>query len=466
MNSDIKAKENVTSKAIKILTYNSFIRPPFISTLSRDYRDERLALFGERIFKKYDIITFQEMFSFLSNRIEHIIEVAKEYGLLYHCRTPKNPIWKFASDGGLLLLSRYPIVDFDIHKLIRGIHGDYFSDKSVLYAKIEVLPQRYLHLFSAHLQASYSNYPHVNISKSVRIRFTQLTEIRNFIQCKTAKVKKSEPIFLLGDLNVNSRLYEKNTTVSSKEYKIMMDIFRGKRSFYHPSVDLCGLCCGWCSDGFRIKKIKCYPSEDDELNNTFEVYDIGRYFLKYHPNTSCKIFPKKFYKENDIMEVKKSLDYVFLFNKIEPSNLQTQQLYPELKMLTSTLERPILFDDTIEKTPDNLTDSKKDTNKIDISNIKEKDRHRKINSSFDAISNLQKKSLTYNPTEPINPLELTIENSLNRKKNSLFIQDYLHTISKYYKIKKIEIEKFKVDNKPFQYLSDHYGVCFLIEIYN
>jgi len=56
------------------------------------------------------------MFSILSSRIENIIELAKKYGLLYHWRTPKNPLWKLTSDGGLLLLSRYPIVDFDIHQ--------------------------------------------------------------------------------------------------------------------------------------------------------------------------------------------------------------------------------------------------------------------------------------------------------------------------------------------------------------
>jgi len=60
----------------------------------------------------------------------------------------------------------------------------------------------------------------------------------------------------------------------------MMDIFSGKRSFYYPSVDLCGLCCGWCDQFFKVKRIKCYPDENDELNETFEVYDLVKYFLE------------------------------------------------------------------------------------------------------------------------------------------------------------------------------------------
>jgi len=101
---------------IKILTLNTFIRPPFISTKNKDYRDERIELFGQMIFQYYDIIAFQEMFSFLSNRVERVIDIAKEYGILYHWRVPRNSIWKFASDGGLLILSRYPIVEYEIQK--------------------------------------------------------------------------------------------------------------------------------------------------------------------------------------------------------------------------------------------------------------------------------------------------------------------------------------------------------------
>jgi len=68
------------------------------------------------VFMYYDIIAFQEMFSFLSDRVERVINTAKEYGILYHWRCPKNSIWKFASDGGLLILSKYPIVEHDIQK--------------------------------------------------------------------------------------------------------------------------------------------------------------------------------------------------------------------------------------------------------------------------------------------------------------------------------------------------------------
>jgi len=342
------------------------------------------------------------------------------------------------------------------------------------------------------VQASYSDYPHVDKSKSVRIRFTQLTEIRNFIQDKTENVKKSEPIFLLGDLNVNSRLYEKNSTVSSKEYKIMMDILCGKRSFYHPSTDLCNFCFGWCSDRCLVKRIKCYPDEDDELNNTFEVYDMGRYFFKCHPNTSCKIFSKKYYKENDITQIKKSLDYVLLFNKIENlyQNTNINQLNPEMIMSNSSLESSNTLNSSkndFYTINDNSNVDIKDNNSDDDDNGNDGDdeysstdnisNNSSINDFYSDIpkkklsssSNMQ--SLKYSnrrslhSTTKINRLKIKIENSLNRKSSQL-VQDHLHTISKYYKIRNLKVEKFKIDDKPFQYLSDHYGISFCVEINN
>jgi len=504
MNSDSSMNsDDATSKGIKILTFNTFIRPPFISTENKDYRDERIDLFDEMIFKYYDIIAFQEMFSFLSDRVERVIKLAKEHGILYHWRSPKNSLWKFASDGGLLILSKYPIVEHDIQKLIRGIHGDFFSDKSVIYAKIEILPQRYIHLFTSHVQASYSDYPHIDKSKSVRIRLTQLTEIRDFIHHKTTNSNISEPIILMGDLNVNSRLYEKNSTFSSKEYKIMMDIFSGKRSFYYPSVDLCGFCCGWCDQYFKVKRIKCYPDENDELNDTFKVYDLVKYFLDCHPNTSCKIFSKDYYKDNNITKVKKSLDYVFLFDKIDKNYKKaknsTTQIKPEIEMINDRIdsfENFNLFLETSSSSSSSNSSSRSGNSTLTStvtttksSNSKEEDSlsDDETNNSFyhnsgrysisSDYSNIPKKKLSlktnFNNESSdgdsvliLNKLKLNFENNLNyNSKEKENIQKYLHEMSEYYKITNLKLQNFKVENKPFEYLSDHYGIEFNIEIF-
>ena len=336
----------------------------------------------------------------------------------------------------------------------------------------------------------------------MRIRLTQLTEIRDFIHLKTAKSSISEPIILVGDLNVNSRLYEKDSTFSSKEYKIMMDIFSGKRSFYYPSVDLCGFCCGWCDQYFKVKRIKCYPDENDELNDTFNVYDLVKYFLECHPNTSCKIFSKDYYKENNITKVKKSLDYVFLFDKIDKNYKKiknsTNQLKPEIKMINDRIDSFENFNLLLE-TSSNISSSSSSnssssssssskstsTSTVTITKSSNSEEENSLNddetnnsnrySISSDCSNIPKKKLSEktnldNESSDDDPVlilnNLNIENNfLHKSKEKENTKKYLHEMSEYYKIINLKLQSFKVENKPFKYLSDHYGIEFNIEIF-
>ena len=47
---------------IRLLTYNIFLRPPFIRNNADDYKNERFEDFLEQI-DNYDVIALQEMFS-------------------------------------------------------------------------------------------------------------------------------------------------------------------------------------------------------------------------------------------------------------------------------------------------------------------------------------------------------------------------------------------------------------------
>jgi len=87
-------------------------------------------------------------------------------------------------DGGVVILSRYPIVESDVYKFNRGVFGDRYANhrrgkrlavrcpahvgletaaalrhrlvaKSIVYAKVLVAPLRHVHVFATHLQASY-----------------------------------------------------------------------------------------------------------------------------------------------------------------------------------------------------------------------------------------------------------------------------------------------------------------------
>jgi sphingomyelin phosphodiesterase len=136
-------------------------------------------------------------------------------------------------DSGLLIASKYPIVANDSIVYTDACSVDAFAAKGAIYAKIQVSPHGFLHVFATHLQASYATVTTVDFG--VRVR--QSTALRGFI---LSKVNNDEwPVFLLGDMNINStgekEEYRKLiTTLSIPGYELI-DLLREHE---HPSTSV------------------------------------------------------------------------------------------------------------------------------------------------------------------------------------------------------------------------------------
>jgi sphingomyelin phosphodiesterase len=75
---------------------------------------------------------------------------------MYFALPPKPSLFSgYATDSGLLILSRFPIVEQEFCPFPYGVVSDALSYKGVLYAKIIIGGDRVLHLFNTHTQASY-----------------------------------------------------------------------------------------------------------------------------------------------------------------------------------------------------------------------------------------------------------------------------------------------------------------------
>jgi len=76
-------------------------------------------------------------------------------GFHYHAQSDEPSLFSsYVTDGGLLILSRFPILEVEFRPFDYGVLADAISYKGVLYAKIEV-DGRLLHLFTTHTQATY-----------------------------------------------------------------------------------------------------------------------------------------------------------------------------------------------------------------------------------------------------------------------------------------------------------------------
>jgi len=155
-------KENITDqkilhrKNIKVLTYNIFLRPPPVKNNESDWKDARVVEFS-KIINDFDIILLQEMFGGFTSRKQEIIKLANLSGLFYFTDSPSPSFFsKCIVDGGLLTLSRFPIIEYQFRPFNYSVLSDALAQKGVLYTKIKI-KDSYLIVINVHFQASYMN---------------------------------------------------------------------------------------------------------------------------------------------------------------------------------------------------------------------------------------------------------------------------------------------------------------------
>lgn len=191
--------EKVDVKSLKFLQYNVFWRPTLLHMGRAEYMRERSKLLLDKI-EKYDVVCLDEAFQFGSTIVSEFVEAVQQRGFKYIVSSKNPPLTtRQVIDSGLLLLSKYPILETDTIRYTDGCGFDSFSAKGSVYAKIKISAKEHIHVFATHLQASYEAGP---TSEDVGIRCRQFDQLSEFMD---AKVTDAAPTFVLGDLNVNSR---------------------------------------------------------------------------------------------------------------------------------------------------------------------------------------------------------------------------------------------------------------------
>jgi sphingomyelin phosphodiesterase len=214
---------------LKVLSFNAFCRPPGIKNKANDWKTERLVYLAKYEMAKYDIVCFQELFGSLSGRRTTFLKACAPAGHTNYITSPQ-PSWKFLIDGGLAIVSKYPIVESEWRPFAPGCHSDRLAEKGVLYAKIEISSARniYVHVFNAHTQSSYNDPVG---ALSWKIREKQTLAMLDFIQSVTAE--DSFPVMVMGDLNIDARK-EFPENVSSSEYKAFFQQLQAMKSSRGP----------------------------------------------------------------------------------------------------------------------------------------------------------------------------------------------------------------------------------------
>ncbi|RLN60595.1 hypothetical protein BBP00_00005901 [Phytophthora kernoviae] len=163
-----------------------------------DYKDLRVALLLRKM-ARFDVVILQEMFE-AGPRQKRFVRDAYAMGFRYHC----GSVWprlldSRLIDGGLLILSRFPIVERDQLAFSQGSGSDGICAKGVLYARIQLSPDLSdsLHVFTTHTQAGDNR-------KEYSIRLAQLQEMHRFI-ARTIRDDPGVPVLITGDFNLDAR---------------------------------------------------------------------------------------------------------------------------------------------------------------------------------------------------------------------------------------------------------------------
>ncbi len=202
-----------------VLDANIFSRP-FIA--GHDGQRERMAHIPRKFSKlangKIDVIVFEENFQ-KSTRFEKELRQA---GFKYFSRrlTPGKPVNR-VSDGGVQIVSRWPIIQQDKHVYIacNRKFEDCLAAKGALYVKIKKTIQgkvRYYNIFGTHFQAW-------DKKKDKAARLKQARELRKFII--RMRIPKTQALIVAGDFNVDLINYKNESTTILKILNVALPPF-------------------------------------------------------------------------------------------------------------------------------------------------------------------------------------------------------------------------------------------------
>ena len=93
-------------------------------------------------------------------------------------------------DSGLMILSRFPIVDSDFHMFSPGLYDDAEATRGVFYARVKVSDNQFVNLFDLHTQCtSFSEPPEIAVYTQ-RIRKVSIEELQVFVHDKLQGVRE------------------------------------------------------------------------------------------------------------------------------------------------------------------------------------------------------------------------------------------------------------------------------------
>lgn len=241
---------------LKVMTYNIWALPAIARHI-----DDRMAEIPDYV-KGYDALLLQEVFA--ADRDDFLMELAKEYP--YQSRM-LNKKGINIYDGGVIIVSRYPIVNEAQYVYPDCSGTDCFADKGVNYVEI-IKDGRAYHLFDTHA-ASYDT----DIARENRQK--QFAQIRAL--AASLNIPANESVVYGGDMNVNKLKFPDDYANMFKNLNASEPDYAGYTlSTFDP----------------RINPFAGEPGDNDEFVEYLDYIVVSKEYKQSEENTNTVKVPR------------------------------------------------------------------------------------------------------------------------------------------------------------------------------
>ncbi len=144
--------------------------------------------------EKYDIVALAEAF-----KDDERDKIAKAFPRMHRLDGPDGPWYDRRSDGGLLLLSRYPIKAKQKHEFVfpNGVGDDKWALKGIIHARVHIPGYRNDYdIFVTHLQ----NDDEGGRDTKLHVTLAQASMVQKFVERHTGK---NNTAIIMGDFNLD-----------------------------------------------------------------------------------------------------------------------------------------------------------------------------------------------------------------------------------------------------------------------
>lgn len=146
----------------------------------------------------YDVVCLNEAFSFCGSPVKWFIREMQYRGFVHIARTPPASILSLeACDGGVVILSRLPILATDDTTFSLNVDWDMVVGKGAVYARLQTGPGTHVHLFATQLQNTC-------LGSEDMCRAVKFAQVREMLAMVRRRAMDGQPIVFTGDMNLDA----------------------------------------------------------------------------------------------------------------------------------------------------------------------------------------------------------------------------------------------------------------------